>query len=165
MTTKEYIREVDFDYIKTFSLLREEETKDYVDNLQTKAKTTLDKNEKRKLIDLTIRGTKEILIETGTPHPTAVRTNTFNKSDPETVELLSILSLDYKNHNDSMCAPIFREMIVFYDKSDKVVSILNICLSCDRVEDEHFNTIKTDSKVFERLREYFKSIGHAIEEN
>ena len=164
MTTKEYIGTFDFEYVQTFSLLREVETKDYVDNLQATAKTIQDESEKKKLIDLTFRGTKKMLIETGKPHPTAQRTNIFRKSDPEIDELLSILSTDYTQQYAWMCWPIFREMIVFYDKSDQVVSLLNICLSCDQIEDGDFRQLETDFTVFDKLRVYFKGIGHAIEE-
>jgi hypothetical protein len=163
MTTNDFIKKLDFEYIETFSLLREVETKNYVDNLQAKAKTVQDETERRKLLDLTIRGTKKLLIETGTPHPTAQRTNIFRKSDPRTDEFLSILSEEYTQQYSFMCWPVFREMIVFYDKSNQIVSLLSICLSCDQIEDGDSNRIKTDFKVFDKLRNYFKDIGHNIE--
>ncbi len=165
MTNKEFIQNLDFEYLATFSLLREVETKEFVAGIQAKAKTILNEMERKKLIDLTIRGTKKQLAETGKPHTTAQLTNRFKKSHPKASELLSILSLDYVEHVEWMCAPVFREMIVFYDSGDSVVSILNICLSCDQIVDDEFNSIKTDPNVFDKLRTYFKSIGHTIEKN
>ena len=163
MTTKDFVKKLDFEYIETFSLLRELETKDYVDGLQAKAKTVQTDTERRRLLDLTGRGTKKLLIETGTPHPTAQRTNIFKKLDPRTDDFFSILSEEYTQHYTPMCWPVFREMVVFYDKSNQIVSLLSICLSCDQIEDEDSNRIKTDFKVFDNLKRYFKDIGHKIE--
>jgi hypothetical protein len=163
MTTKDFIKKLDFEYIETFSLLRELETKDYVDNLQAKAKTVQGDAERRRLLDLTVRGTKKLIIETGTPHPTAQRTNIFKKSHPRIDEFFSILSEEYTEQYEFMCWPVFREMIVFYDKSNQIVSLLSICLSCDKIEDEEANRIRTDFKVFDKLRKYFKDIGHKVE--
>jgi hypothetical protein len=163
MTTKDFVKKLDFEYIETFSLLRELETKDYVDGLQAKAKTVQTETERRRLLDLTVRGTKKLLIETGNPHPTAQRTNIFKKLDPRTDEFFSILSEEYTQHITPMCWPVFREMVVFYDKSNQIVSLLSICLSCAQIEDEDSNRIRTDFKVFEKLRIYFKDIGHKVE--
>src|SRR5688572_27568271 len=117
MTSKEFIEKLDFEFLETYSLLRRSTTNEkYANHL---------------------RGTKKSLIDTGLPHPTAERTHILKKEDVRCQELLDVLSIEFKEQFDWMCAPIFREMVVFYDKDKNIVSLLNVCLSCDRVEDDN----------------------------
>lgn len=164
MTSGQFIENLDYQYIEIYSLLRLEETREYVEKLYQQLKSTNDERERKGLLDLSIRGNQKLLHETGRPHPTAMRTNVFQCNHPKAKELMDIFSIEYTEQNDWMCAPVFREMIVFYSKENEVKSILNICLSCDNVEDENRNDLRTDFKVFNKLRTYFKSIGHQIEE-
>ena len=110
MTSNEYIRNIKFYYLETYSLLRDGDEK-YLKHFS---------------------GTKKSLIETGLPHPTAQRTHVLRKNELKTKELEELLSFEFTNQFDWMCAPVFREMVVFYDERNNIVSLLNICLSCDR---------------------------------
>jgi hypothetical protein len=143
MTSKQFVEQLDFDFLEIYSLLR-----------------GIGRNE---IYTNDSRGTRESLIDTGLPHPTAEKTHTFKKDDFRTQELLDLLSIEFKQQFDWMCAPIFREMIVFFDKEKNIVSILNVCLSCDKVEDSNGNDVRTDAKVFAKLKEYFTHLGHNLE--
>jgi hypothetical protein len=143
MTSKKFVEQLDFDFLETYSLLRRNTTDEKYANVY--------------------RGTIQSLIDTGLPHPTAEKTNTLKKEDLRTQELMNLLSIEFKEQFDWMCAPIFREMVVFYDTEKRIVSVLNICLSCDRVEDGNGNDVRTDAKVFAKLKEYFKNLGHNLE--
>jgi hypothetical protein len=116
MTTKDFVKKLDFEYIETFSLLRELETKDYVDGLQAKAKTVQAETERRRLLDLTVRGTKKLLIETGTPHPTAQRTNIFKKLDPRTDDFFQSYLKNIRSITHP-CAGLFLERWSFFTTS------------------------------------------------
>lgn len=164
MTTKEYIKQIDFEYIETYSLLREEETEEYVEGLQKESDNASNDAERKELLSLMVRGTQQLLIKTGLPHPTAKKINVFKRNDSKVLELKEILSIEFEEEYDWMCFPVFREMVVFYDNRGAIISLLNICLSCERVEDENLNRIQTDAKIFDKFRNYFKTIGHEIEE-
>ena len=144
MTTKEFIKDLDFSYFKTYSLLRLEETRDYTNDLYIKLGKISDEVERSEILNLTIRGTKKLLLETGIPHPTAKEISIFTKNSLEYQLLQQILNTEFVQQYDWMCMPVFREMIVFYDDNHNIISLLNICLSCDRIEDEYQNNIKTD---------------------
>lgn len=164
MTTKEFINNLDFSYFKTYSLLRLEESRKYYNGLDSKLKNELDEIERRKIVSLRIRGTKALLLETRLPHPTAKQINVFTRESSEYQSLQQILNIQFVQQHNWMCAPVFREMIVFYDKNNAIVALLNVCLSCDRIEDEFQNDIKTDYTVFDKLRVFFLNIGHIVED-
>ena len=164
MTTKEFIENLNFSYFKTYSLLRLEESRSYNDELNVKLKNTIDEIERSKVLSLMIRGTKELLVKTGLPHPTAKETGVFIKNGTEYEVLQQILSTDFSQQYDWMCAPVFREMIEFYDSSHNIVSLLNVCLSCDRIENDSQDNIKTDCTIFDKLRTFFFYIGNPLQD-
>jgi len=62
-----------------------------------------------------------------------------------------------------MCAPIYRDAIVFYKSSGEIVSVLNICLSCEAMAIDSSNQVVAGSGTYEMLKKYFKEIGHPVE--
>ena len=60
----------------------------------------------------------------------AEKTHSFKRSDKLVHGLLKVLKIPYENHSDWMCAPIYRDAIVFRDENDQVVLPLNICFEC-----------------------------------
>lgn len=164
MTTKAFIENLNFSYFKTYSLLRLEESRNYNDDLNIKLKKEIDEIERNEILSLRIRGTKELLLRTGLPHPTAKETGVFTKNNTEYKVLQQILKTEFVEQHDWMCAPVFREMIVFYDNNNNAVSLLNVCLSCGRIEDGFQNDIETDYTVFDKLKVFFLKIGHLVED-
>jgi len=63
MTTQQYIKKLDFEYLETYSLLRQHEAKDYVGNLQKEIMPTVNETDSKKLVELPAKGTKKQLLE------------------------------------------------------------------------------------------------------
>ena len=63
-----------------------------------------------------------------------------------------------------MCAPIYRDAIVFYDLNKEIISTLNVCLSCEYMETKMFNHINADVETYNLMREFFIGLGHKVEE-
>jgi hypothetical protein len=59
---------------------------------------------------------------------------------------------------------MYRDAIVFYDKSNRIVSTLNVCLGCEYMETKMFNHINGDNETYDMLRQYFIDLGHKIED-
>ena len=90
----------------------------------------------------------------------AEKTNTFDNEDPIVRRLLNILATPYQQHFDWMCAPIFRDVIVFYGDNDEIVLPLNVCFSCHGMLIENDESIIADNKTYELLRKWFIDLGH-----
>lgn len=87
MTSKNYWSVLQFDYAETFSLLREESGKHFYLESQEKARQERDKRIKQELIELSVRGSIILLKEKGIFHPTAVKTNIFDRYSTELQQL------------------------------------------------------------------------------
>jgi hypothetical protein len=90
-------------------------------------------------------------------------TGTFKNGHPIAERIKQILQTEIEFSQAYLCAPVYREALVFYDENGKVISIFNICLTClDLHADPHYR-IKGDYKAFEWLRRLFQELGHKIE--
>lgn len=89
--------------------------------------------------------------------------NKFNFNDPKVTRLSDILNTKIQNLPQYMCEPIYREAVVFYDKNDKVISTLNVCLSCEYMQTKMHSYINADQQTYALLRSFFIDIGHNVE--
>jgi hypothetical protein len=93
--------------------------------------------------------------------PGSKLTGTFKNGHPITERIKQILQTEIEYSFAFLCAPVYRDALVFYDH--KVVSILNICLTCLDLHAAPHNRIKGDYKTFEWLRRLFIELGHEVE--
>jgi hypothetical protein len=63
-----------------------------------------------------------------------------------------------------MCGATYRDAVVFYDKSNKIVSTLNICLGCEYMETKKFNHVNGDFETYDLLKRFFLDVGHDVED-
>jgi hypothetical protein len=78
--------------------------------------------------------------------------------------LVDILSTEIIEIPNFLCAPIYRDAIVFYNSAHKIVSALNVCLECQYMETKMFSHINGDYETYDLLKRYFIDIGHEVEE-
>ncbi len=108
--------------------------------------------------------TQYLINDKGRFHPSSTKTHTFKSTDPQIDRLKNILRTEIKDIPSWMCAPMYRDAIVFYDKSNQIVSTLNVCLTCEYMETKMFSHINGDNKTYDLLRQYFIDLGHNIED-
>lgn len=171
----DFISNLAFDYVETYSFQRGAE----YEQQQEKYEKEYDKLKfrKSKVNDLTIQdedeliklgklcGVTQYLIDDNNQfHYSGKRTNTFTSTDSKIGLLRTILRTEVKEVPYWMCAPMYRDAFVFYDNEDKVVSVLNVCLSCQYMETTKFNHINADYKTYDMLRRFFIDIGHEVED-
>lgn len=165
--TGQFIDNLSFEYVETYSLLRGKDFEkleieyDELDNKQN-----LNPNELERFSELNkyFGFTQYLLDDNGNFHFSSNKTNTFKKDEKVIMELISILKIKPQNIADWMCAPIYRDAIVFYDLNGKIVDCLNVCLSCEHLETNKFHLL-SDRKVYEGLLVFFKNCGHNIEDS
>ena len=171
----DYINNLTFDYAATYSFQRGTEFEE--NNKTSRPEYEKLKARKDKRNDLTVLEEKQFLElhdllgftqylinDKGQFHPSSTKTHTFKSTDPQIDRLKNILRTEIKDIPAWMCAPMYRDAIVFYDKLNQIVSTLNVCLSCEYMETKMFSHINGDNKTYDLLRQYFIDLGHKIED-
>ena len=168
----DFISELSFDYVETYSLQRGEQyeennssnKREYEQLKQRKfRKNDLSDLQEIRFIELEnlVGYTQYIRNEKGEFHPSAKKTNTFKSTDQQGIDLQNILKTKIQNIPDWMCAPIYRDALVFYNKNGEILETLNICLSCQHMETRMFNQINGDFVTYDLLKHFFIEIVYS----
>ena len=134
MNSADYINSIAFDYVETWAFNRDDEKTMYS------------------------FATEEALFQ-----PNSKLTGTFKNDHPIAERIKQILQTEIEDSQNYLCAPVYRDALVFYDQNNKVISILNICLTCLHMTAEQHHNIKCDYKAYEWLKRLFQELGHPIE--
>jgi hypothetical protein len=171
--SQDFINNLAFEYIETYSFQRgkafeEAIKKDHEDfeilNVRKHKKNDLASEEEKHLEDLlSKRYTQYLINEKGDFHPSAEKTNIFKHADPVVEKLNDILLTEVIEIPRWLCAPTYRDAIVFYDSGGRILTQLNVCLGCRYMETKMFNNIDADNKTYDLLKTFFKEIGHNVE--
>lgn len=173
MNNKEYISSITFDYFTTYSFLRGEINDTFQANLtkeieelelamqhpkigwfqKNKRLTELRKYESR---------IQYLLDKEGNFHPTNERIATITQQLKEYSELLYIFQRPYFTDFETVCAPIYRDAIIFFDSTERIVDTLNICFSCKKMESDSKGYISATLATFQKLHNYLVDLGHDI---
>lgn len=170
-SSETYFHSLDFSYVVTYSLQRgkrmaawKKQVKQGIRILRERLDHTVaDPSVLQKELAQLERYRNEIqfLMDTsGQFHPTAVPTHVIRKDDPHMEEIKTLLQTPAVNIPAWMCAPVYRDALVFYDADEQIVSILHICLSCEYMQTEDHTFIQADQSVYESFREFFTALGH-----
>ncbi|MDJ1501676.1 hypothetical protein [Xanthocytophaga agilis] len=171
----DYIESLDFDYIETYSFQRGEEYEKNQKLFQTEYDlvksrkgqgeilTTHDENRFKKLHEL-LYYKDYLLNDAGQFHPSSKRINFFINGDPVIDKIRLILQTEVVETPRWLCKPEYRDAMVFYDKSGKVISVLNVCLSCEYMATDRFHQIRGDRRTYYLLKKFFIEIGHEVED-
>ncbi|WP_138434403.1 hypothetical protein [Winogradskyella algicola] len=168
--SSEFIENLDFEYFETYSLQRGLKFEKKIETLESefnnlKSKTDLNEKQKNRLseLDQLLNIVQVIINKKGQFHFSSEKINRIEKTDSRSKKLIDILKTEINDVPNWMCAPIYRDAILFYNKNGILIKQLNICLSCEYMVTELFNHINADFKTYELMREYFIEIGHKIE--
>lgn len=170
----DFISDLSFDYVETYSFQRGEQyeesnslnKREYETLKQRKLrKNDLSDFQESKLNELKnlVGYTQYILNDKGEFHPSNKKINTFKSTDQQVIDLKNILKTKIQDIPNWMCAPTYRDALVFYNKNGKIVETLNVCLSCQYMETKMFNHINGDFITYDLLKHFFIEAGHIIE--
>jgi hypothetical protein len=172
ISSVDFINNLAFDYIETYSFQRGEafeesrkKNREEFDELNSKKteNTLAAEEEKRFEYLLSLGKTQYLINEQGNFHWSAQKTNTFSAAHSIIDKLKAILLIEPQEVIMRLCAPMYRDAIVFYSKGHTIVKTLNVCLSCNYIETTMFNHINADEKVYDLLKDFFIGIGHKVE--
>lgn len=173
ITSIDFINNLTFDYVETYSFQRGqafEENKKLIQVEYDRLKRRKEKFDNLSNAEedrfFTLHGllgyTQYLINDKGQFHPSSKRTNVFSKNDPNIDRIKNILLTPINDIPRFMCAPEYRDALVFYDSDKTIVSTLNICLSCNYME-TMFNHIDADFETYDLLKRFFIDIGHEVE--
>ncbi|RAJ77253.1 hypothetical protein CLV59_10718 [Chitinophaga dinghuensis] len=165
--SEEYIKSVDFSYIETYSFNRLNPilTAEYDELFKRGRHGRLSVFDTKRLEELgsIFNGLELLIDESGSFHHSCERVSTFQADDPEVLHLKQILQMEMVECMNFLCAPYYRDAVVFYNSSGKIISTLNVCLSC-----KHMTTgtkrLKADFEVYDLLKKFFLANGHRVED-
>lgn len=174
ITSLEFINKLTFDYVETYSFQRGSEfeekrklIKDEYENLKVRKekRNNLSSDEEVRFEELfkLLAGTQYIINDEGKFHPSSKKVNTFKNENQNIERIKNILQTEIAEIPSWMCAPIYRDAIVFYDSEKKITDTLNVCLSCQYMETKINNHINGDNKTYDLLKQFFIDIGHNVE--
>lgn len=172
-TSADYINNLAFAHIETYSLLRGPEYEENEKLLRAEYDRLKAQKEKQdgltaeeevriaELFKLVI-GTQYLINDKGAFHPSSKKINSFSVSDPMVDRLKTILNTEVKSVPLFLCEAIYRDAVVFYNSNHQVVSVLNVCLGCNYMASQS-NQIKADWETYDLLKHFFIDIGHDVE--
>lgn len=167
-TSTEYISSFDFDYFRTYSFQRTQPYQELSTLHEWRSNGIILTKEQRNRYDtlhqlLANRYAETILDEDKNLNRTAVLVCEIHKTDERFATLINDLKTPIEEEILYMCAPIYRDAILFYNSGNELVEGINICFECDRIESIHKAHIKTDFKTFKYLKQLLLRSGHEIE--
>lgn len=175
ISSTDFVKSLTFDYVETYSFQRGtefEENKKLAqaeyDRLKIR-KETLDNlsfDEEQSFVNLNglLRHTQYLINDKGQFHSSSKKTNTFSQGDLKIDKIKNILLTEINDIPRWLCSPVYRDALVFYSSDRKIVSTLNICLSCQYMETKMFDHINGDYKTYDLFKRFFIDIGHDIED-
>ncbi|MGI4760372.1 MAG: hypothetical protein ACRYF0_06685 [Janthinobacterium lividum] len=95
-------------------------------------------------------------------HITASPVASIEKHSADALALATILQVPVVDQMHWLCGPVYRDALAFYDEQDRLLSVLNICFSCDRMVTDTGREIQADSATYSALSSYLTQLGHLI---
>lgn len=170
-SSADFINDLEFAYIKTYSFRRGKEyelffqtgVKEYERLRDNKSRTPEETDHFNDLNEQLF--CKKLLIDrNGEFDLFSKLTGTFNSDSQEAKRIIEILRTEIVEYAGWVCSPVYRDAIVFYDREDKIICTLNVCLSCCHLEAQPHGELNGDILTFDLLKRFFLDVGHKVEE-
>ena len=174
-TLYEKWQKTEFEYLKTYSGLRGPKFDALKQDVAEKVMHLKDRLANARYMDqpkinkeiLTLQNQvnehiSRVIEKNGGLHKSTVQISRLDKSDPFINTINALVSEEIEMEVASRCIPIFRDAIAFYGKHEDLKSIWHICFECAEIRDENEILLKTDYRIFDKLSNLLKSVGHEI---
>lgn len=172
----DYITDLDFDYVISYSGIRNElfdqfkrdtqgrirqlerelESARYMEKPKLSAEINKLKNSSEKFNIL-------IIDQNGKLHPSAEAIERFESSDDRLKEILEILNRPLTQSVVSGCMAVYRDALAFYSKVGEIKGILHVCFECCWMKNEKEEILEADISTYELLQAKLIDVGHNIE--
>jgi hypothetical protein len=96
---------------------------------------------------------------------TAEKKTSFRKETDDSTRFSKIINTPLNEVPYWMCAPFYRDALIFRDNENRIINTLNICFECSYIQDQYGNFIDADQNMYDELQLFLKSLGHEIQKN
>lgn len=162
-----------FEYFETYSLqrgsdyekviLEKEELYNQLINKSKLENLSLEENLELKILNSLLNNTQFLFDKNRKLHFSAEKLNRFYPHENDSEELIKILQIKTEKIPSWMCGPVYRDAIVFYDRENEIREVLNICFSCEFIQNLNQDFIDVDESVYDGLKQLLLRFGHNIE--
>lgn len=142
--SKDYIKDIDFEYVETYSFQQQAY---YSDTTRDTGAISWYDN---RITDLN-----------GNLNSSSEKISLLQRAQ-DMIKLNHILETEVTNLPSWMCLPIYRDAIVFYNKTGEIISALNVCFECSYMENDKGININADESTYGLLKSFLTSKGHKI---
>lgn len=115
--------------------------------------------------DFILNGTSFIIDKREQFDVTAEKIATIRKGTTENEEILRIVNRTLTDVPSWMCAPFYRDALIFRTKDNQIIDTLNICFECSYMQDKSGNFIDADQSMYDDLGLLLNSLGHNIQKD
>ena len=154
-----------FKYFETYSLQRGSEYEKVIldtEKLYNQLIKKPGKSKELELLDFQLNNVQFLFDEHSELHFSAKKQKRFYSNEDEAKELIKIFKTKTQNIPSWMCAPVYRDAIVFYNKENAIIDVLNICFSCEFIQNSNKDFIDADESVYRNLKKLLMEFGHKI---
>ncbi len=176
-TAAEQIKNLEYVYVKSYSGLRGynyeslvKKNNEQIDQIKQDIKTAryMQRPKLKKQIEFLNEEiniySSRIINNDGDLHKSTVPIGEWNKDDEFVRGIIEILAQPLNDQVAAMCAPVFRDSIVFYSRENKVQGILHICFGCLWMKNEKEEDLAVDADAFDNMKKHLIHAGHQIKE-
>jgi hypothetical protein len=142
-----YFKNLEFEYLVTYSFNRGQEFERVIGTDEYPDKDL----HRTRLVD-----------SGGEFNRTSEKMSIVGKGSIEYERLATIVSSKPNEPLALMCAPTYRDALVFYSKENKIVDVLNICFECHNMVTSDNLYVRAGENQFDALSTWFKQQGHNI---
>lgn len=168
----QYASQLDFFHLSTFSFQRGQAQLDLINDIKKQifdlqqhpqtAPGIRQRDQKLASLETFLNHTQLLFNSDGVMHPTAEKMATLQYNSPEAKQLLELLIHQTPVDAVQLCAPVYRDALVFYDQEGGIVSVLNVCLACSFMQNETGTFIKAGNATYAKLANFLETLGHEI---
>lgn len=166
INSADYIKGLNFDYIETYSFNRLDPLLtiefDKLSQRRQQGRLSVPDMNRFEELNSLYNGSELLLDDNRNFHHSCEKMSTFQIDNPQILHFKQIMQMEIVECFHMLCAPYYRDAVVFYNSSGQVVSVLNICLSCHHMTTGH-QKLKADFEVYDLLKKFLLSNGHRIE--
>lgn len=94
-------------------------------------------------------------------HLTATPVGTLSCAHPAIRQLEKLLSQPVRQVPQWMCGPVYQDALAFY-KNEQLISVLNVCFSCKRMQLHTGQLVHADEQVYPALRRWLHQLGYPL---
>ncbi len=168
-TINDYIESINFEYFETYSFQRRGDFDTYGRLFKKYAKDNNSLSEAEEMMlkklrksNLYDQDNNSIFSSNGELNRSAELIYKSDKLSYFNDELIQILKIPFVNYEAWMCAPIYRDAILFFDFNNNLIDGVNICFECSNIANLKSKEILTDSISYQKLKKFLISLGHNI---